>query len=75
MSVVAAFLGVVFVLALVGGIAAAAADALDILRQQSPGCSTAGLLMRAAGATCVFLIGLGGAAVGLVSLAMAVAPR
>lgn len=75
MSVAAAFLCVVFVLALAGGIAAAAADALDILRRQSPGSSAAGLLLRAAGAACVFLIGLGGAAVGVVSLAMAVAPR
>lgn len=75
MNVAAAFLGVVVVMALAGGIAAAAADALDILRRQSPSRSAAGLLLRAAGAACVFLIGLGGAAVGMVSLALAVAPR
>lgn len=72
MSAGAAFLGAVMVAALLGGIAAAFADALDILRRQGGGRSGAAVALRAAGATCVFLIGLGGAAVGVAALLIAV---
>lgn len=72
MSAAAGFLGAVMVAALLGGIAAAFADAWDILRRQGGDQSGAGIALRAAGATCVFLIGLGGAAVGMVALVIAV---
>ncbi len=72
MSAAAGFLGAVMVAALLGGIAAALADALDILRRQGGGRSGVAVALRAAGATCVFLIGLGGAAVGMVALVLAV---